>query len=1075
MPRICSACHDWLLEDFHKFCGNCGAYVGQYVPVLSMSAETKAITIRQDSQCKDTNGPDFIVETSVLGGRSVYEDKVASIARLALVPGTGISCTTAMQLVSDPKITNLCVRVLAKCGTTSGRTVPVPQAGTILVRQSPPKLSVNLSQYESLDIGTVLAAPKDPKWRYAGIEIINEGGSVVLKSARLRIQRSLGIDQDIPDAALPHPIVLTGNSTTEIEAAFTATEADRLSSLMGKMCTGLLELTFESDDPDARPVILGPFKIGKPRPAAPHLIVRESKDAPKIRVGRRGRIPCGLENNGTEHFIFEDIKCKFILGAGQDLELDIETPSELGAAVGGGEMLHLELRPLIPPDQAPTATGTLEIEAKVKTEHGRSFTLVKRVAVEIVSKDRALKGFVCIDFGTSESAAAVLFETSTNDQSNAPLIIELGKVAVREKDPSVNEVAARFLETTVLKTEVGEKYLVGKDTKRVIDAIASRQFGDVWPQGVPRARVLQDFKLRLSAASTGEERQEATEAAAAFLTYVRGLIEDHPAVAAQITDQTKVVATRPRMWDSGQTARLKEAFSKAGLGTPTIRLNNLTETLLPESWPPFMFALVGAQRSETGGPYANLDSSGDLVTSAFLPIETRLDEKGYLLIADIGAGTGDYSLIELTVQRPTQIVRELAFYTDKKFVGRSFESLIARCLCDWAWRDWKQSGGSGLNQDDFNRHIGGTDDSNPKARAAFLRAVQAIQYEPGLFHATSQRGETRNQNVEVRATFDNYLRLAGDFKPKGDKSDSKDRKPDTETEARKNFTELLIQKWYGKGEPLRGTAINLLPLELGELPDGKRVALELDGSWNTFAVQLIDAFLLEFEASLKNDLEQVFQRGQIDVSQEREQKNNPNRRSVRSGRGGAFPLADMLLIGILEQLVGSTWTRAVVPPAASKSITSWGGAWFAPQLSDPDNFDFTFEWGASVEGENTAPQPEESAVPFIRWNSKPPFGKWRAAPTATPDVYIVEMAKLFETFPGIYAAPTRAIALHEEGALSRFIAPSTRPKVPDENYLLVIIVGSNGAIQTLEGTPDDPDWDGSSLNGLVELHLVPAS
>jgi hypothetical protein len=1005
---LCPHCEDWQLAETDSFCGGCGAYVGaapQLAPVrVQASAETFQVVVRRRPdglpppqvrfQCRTTSTRTGGQQGSVLEGHPITVDRLVQAPQ-------GVVCSSASLYANDRQADPVTIELVALGGRHGSRLVPVPDAGVLMMRHPEAQLQVHLGGGGCVDIEDGRPVDGLSGWYRLPVPVKNSGGAICVVGARLRVRRAEGFDEPVPRTLLSVPVVIGQGQRVLVPAVLTASEWHVLTANRGQLREGqlILETRAEgTDKPVERTFELGPFNLGRSQPASPELLLPPNDPSdPKtwIRIGRPGRIGAAIVNRGTEPFTVESVEMVHVRDAANRRSLPMDFPFADGEEVGGGASRHFELRPRLEGDDLRPGLAQLGLTVVVRSRRGRRIELRRRLTVRLTPAESILKHQICIDFGTSESAAAVLIPTRDAEGrlgEPRPVVIELGCVSVDRVNPSPAEIAARFLPTRVARRE-DRVHLVGPQAEAVARLIGKLARDDeAWPEGVPQAEMLREFKLNLSSDIDPAERAEAILAATAFLRHVRELIEDHPQVAARIGVPTPVVATRPRVWDHGQTSALLTAFEDAGFGQPTIIPHpGSPQTLLPESWPPLKIVLYGTGDDERSR-FADLDPSPELSCDALADVAERGESPSYLLVADIGAGTGDYSLLDIRWVLPTEAVSEVAYRTDTQFVGREFRRFIGDQLAEWAKARCRALGAAALDDNDFLKQIGHAEGAAPDARALFTAVVDAIQFQPGLFSVRSDASdEARDQRLMANALlvgfFDGILPAGG-----ADPGDLR-----RGTAANPETVRNLIDTLFSAGGPLRRSAIQILPLKLPLLTGMKEpLVLDLDGTWQELAGRLINQFAQRHGTHVYRIVSDLVRQGHLD-------SNPPPRfhRTLRTGRGGAFPLADRLLHAVFERLVPG-WGYGYAPPAASKSITSWGGAWLARVLEGDGPRDILFNANDARDGDDDGDPGNAPANPRLVWRG--PGGAEESLPFSLDpdaDAWLLELETVRASAPGL--------------------------------------------------------------------------
>jgi hypothetical protein len=313
-----------------------------------------------------------------------------------------------------------------------------------------------------------------------------------------------------------------------------------------------------------------------------------------------------------------------------------------------------------------------------------------------------------------------------------------------------------------------------------------------------------------------------------------------------------------------------------------------------ESWAPLPFVLQSAEQGEEASAEEMLPLDRGLTLTPILKPShpQRNRASAWLLVCDVGAGSADFSVVEIIPERGHQLLREQDSHTDLNFVGRHFRDLIATVLLDWAAGQWASQGRASVDESQFALAVGAREDSSETSRAAFERALRALQYEPGLLTGGNFPGDLLT--AIARASEE------------------------------KGAVAAAVAAAFGPGGHARKAARGYLPIEL-EAPGGQNITIDTDN-----VASLVDDLISRFLKLHREPLERMIgdlldRSGLRAYVAGREGTAAEHVRIVPSGRGAAFVPAKSLLRAAVASLTSKGATFTMLSPVASKSITSWGG------------------------------------------------------------------------------------------------------------------------------------------------------
>ncbi|MDQ0465730.1 hypothetical protein QO010_003522 [Caulobacter ginsengisoli] len=898
---LCLECGDWPAGEGDAFCGGCGAFLGP-APSLGVKATPGggAPLIRAEkAQPPFTDIPFGLFslegdqEREIRAERSLPGEYEPGGKLVVLPPGG----EQALQL-----------RALTGRGDKRGRATNVLDRAIFRREGSQGGLSVGLVE-RLVDFAGAYGTRRG--WKQITIEVANRGPSLLIASARLRVDGVAAGEEDFPDAASDTRVLLPRDGRILLEAWITDDELAVLNE-DGRPRTGRIDLTLvEQFD-----LVLAVAQATSNLTVADRAYLFCAREAGFVvelakrvrgRAGQRARIGAVLRNTGGSVLT---VRALTVTLDGQALETPM--PLEWRRPIDPGEEAFVELRPQLP---AKDGAATLRLSVEAISEDGAELDPATDAKdARINPAETCFKGWICIDFGTSESGAAAM-----PDDGKPAIVIDLGRVPLRHdpEDQQLQDRSGRFLPTVVVEMADGG-FKTGDDAALFVQAHELTEDGHPWPETLERPKeVATEFKWLLDdGQKDGGARGQ--NLAAAYLKVVKELIENHPAVAAAIDGETRVCATRPTVFDQGRTERLLAAFDEAGFGDPRITLVSGEQSLIAESWSPLHFVLQSARMSDAQYKQAMLPLDRGLSLQAIPePDDPARDRaSAWLLVCDVGAGSADFSVVEIAPKGKHQAVRERGGHTDLAFVGREFWKLTTEVLIDWAVEERRSRGLASTGREALAKAIGARRNSPASARAAFRRAVQALQYHPGIL----SEGYLQ---LELERVFPSLI--AGRM-------------------SIQDVAKVASQSFAPKSDARRA-ARAYLPIELLN-PDGAPLVIDTE-NLGRLVEMLVERFLKQYAGALPVIIDGLLERSGLDAYLEArpEERKAQLVRIVPSGRGGAFPLARLLIYAAVARLTDEKASYSTLEPVASKSITSWGGLSLARRLEDR-MFRFRIDLGA---------------------------------------------------------------------------------------------------------------------------------
>lgn len=696
---------------------------------------------------------------------------------------------------------------------------------------------------------------------------------------------------DIPDVALTLAGAVTGGESELLMEFPIDAQARRALEAFEQSGPATLKLAVKGVADEV------PLELTLARAAALEL---QTQAEVRALTGRRARIGSKLKNGGGSAAIVERISWQ-LFDAARTCVAQGEFEENAGARVeSDGDTL--ELRPsLVDEAGAPLATGhyRLELEVHYRDENaGPDNRLCAGASLTLdVRPDAPYRGLVCIDFGTTDTAAAILPDGRTyfEDPKSGyvPVPIALGRIA--PFDPPESRY---FIPTQVAVGLDAE----GKATMLFADE-AVESFGKLH-----RGRLVDRLKWQLGqglGAGAPDEFKSIEELVAGYLDHVRRLIEEHPEVAARIE---KVVATRPARFGALRERALISAFRRAGMQVDLTRFGAKARPMVSESWPPVLLMLPiregpGKEPSKRLlAPLRAVEPRADFPEP--LDLEALSKNPHYLCIFDIGGGSTDVSLLRLSIESGQIHVSDEWTYTDDHFAGEGIRDLIVGEL--------RTAGRLAL---------AGTGKAFSDDMHVLRRIATSLQFHPtGPFNRVSSTffdfADKLSLNPEAAACLSGWLddgvsMLAA---ARGENVSA----PHPEAAALLSWLQADFKR---RLQPSFGY-VQRISLPLG----GKRT-LELSGDpLHDLMIRVFVSFYREFQPCV----EEIY----VEL-QHRLQGIAPDHvRMLMTGRGSAFALNEPLIHHVSAALQVESKSINRAPVGSAKAVTSWGAlALFASHLT----------------------------------------------------------------------------------------------------------------------------------------------
>jgi Hsp70 protein len=862
----CRSCEDIALGEADVFCPNCGAFA---LPVrLAFVPSAGAVAARErvkltvsidDGRTPELDDLRIAVLNATAEGE-IIEDVEFGVLQ-ASPEGGGLATVTRL---AQPKSVPLSVVAVARRGSH-------PPAGPILARadfNQPPADLVVLDKILSAD---ALRPNANGGGGSIAVRVRNAGGSTQIYTARLSIPSVAVSSVEVPPE-LKTPLYC--GQVQLLEAWISAAGRRRLTALKGSLDARLV-VTF---DDGKGPELVRPLTLERHAEAALSIELRSG-----IRglAGRRARLGAVAVNSGGASLRIVRVKVR---RQGSEQRWDeCRLPRTWERPLDPGERIVGEIRPWLTtngaeggPDLGAVKTK-LEIQLEAQAEGGRMLmSSIVPCDIEVRAKS-TFKGRICIDFGTTESAAAISKGPGNGDAATAtPLIVELGQAG-----PNLDRDAGeRFLETAIALDSKGDWH-VGDDAHAVKDPVL--QFRDLkWRRFDPtRVRIRSEGEL-IDAVKQNTGIPDIEEISpliplTAFLREVRKLIEEHPDVAAVIDKSVTTYATRPVSFADGQAPMLVDGFLAAGFADPRSPIFGESPMLIAESWSPVIALLRRDQRDFVNLTGQRTGLAGEW-SEIRLPVDRKWPGPAHVIVYDVGGGSADMSVLRIEKTDFGEFaIKEVALESSTEFAGRKFSQMIAEVLVDNFPTDERFP--------DLATRLFETSDE-------FARAVRFLQRDDGALASffgelSAQLGRPAFDEIAFLAAIDSALRDV-------------------------TATQLLEMH---------------LPI-LVTLPSGTRWSLDLR-NLPTILAGMTNRFMTDYSQSMRDITARLRERAKLQAPDELS-------RLVLSGRGGAFPLARLLMV----ELWPDPPTRFQFYPTAAKSITSWGGLLLAEGISADEAYTF---------------------------------------------------------------------------------------------------------------------------------------
>jgi hypothetical protein len=605
-------------------------------------------------------------------------------------------------------------------------------------------------------------------------------------------------------------------------------------------------------------------------------------------AGRCARVAVLLRNAGGTPALIESVSwtlttpAKAVAAKGSSAELS-------GRTLPAQDEFHEELRPaLAGAGNVPLRAGLYRLAIEIAYSGGGKSATESQTAEIEVCEDRIFDGIVCVDFGTTDTAATIIppgdsyFLDRRHGQTPRPL--ELGLIGVSDR-PS------RFFLPT--------RAAVGADPQgNLVTLFADEALKSVGT--LTHGRIVDRLKWRLGANTRVDgyaEELSIKDLAVGYLKHVRALIEEHPAVASRVES---VVATRPARF-GGKDRVLISAFREAGMEVDPERFGEGVPPMVSESWPPVLFAVP--IREEDGAP-----PSGRLLKSLLsrfpgdgvpelLGLEELRETPHCLCTFDIGGGSTDVSLLRLQLADDQMQISDVAVHTDEEFAGEAFRDLIVK-ECAYFLPDAPYGDVEGVPRGNLEalRNLATEIQNFPNGPFRLLHTPAEVFFA-GLAAETAENQRAILELLKEHADLANWPPA--------------------------NAPRLVQELWEERRLLIRYTVTHHLDLKT-ETGAPLQIVFAGAGNADDLLAKLLLRIILRFAETYGATITARFKK--LAERLDREPEKGPVH-VLLTGRGSLFPLAEALIFPHAMRWLGigrAGLSRVSGQPA--KAVTSWGGA-----------------------------------------------------------------------------------------------------------------------------------------------------
>jgi hypothetical protein len=670
---ICQRCRGWDCDTDARFCSNCGSVV---LPIdVKFTPTVVVLDGRGKADCR------LHVEW-----RGTSEGPPADLVIRLRNAHTG----AALQTIALDNLPYSTGPMRASVKLDVAKWIDLPEPGLLVTafiedRNEPLDAPVSPPPEHYLainpQVGGVKVVDDTAMWRpevsYLEVPIqLASGRFAVIESASVKIslphdnerswsgrQRALPLEFFRADETNPH--VLLKGIFERPRFSIPITISQEITRIAGTF-DAQLEVRFVSGDA-GEGIVTIPFELCRAGPADPRIAMPSSRI--NALAGRKGRIGVELRNDGGEAFFItgcswelKNLEATTVLrGTTKELALLPACPfsCEPGARIRG------ELRPLF----CNSGGGLLpaadyELAAAFTTDIG--VELRRTVQLSLLPPDRPAEGVISIDFGTTETAAAV----HLGDRGIQKRLIKLARVEF-ECD-GVTVPGEPFEPTVAIAVcDPEQRQLVWRYGREAELFAAGLKTGS--GLGV---RFFENLKWGLADGETGQlaDGTHTTWAQIAedYLRHVIDLMETHPDCSGCVA---QAFITKPARFSAERTRGLEETFERIREGfVRKIRSISGETLMISESWTP-AYALF-----PTGGMIRELfESKG---STPLVPLSEEDIADTLVVTCDVGGGSTDMSLFHIAFSPQTRRVRVDELWSDTIDVvcGRNFGNLIERHL-----------------------------------------------------------------------------------------------------------------------------------------------------------------------------------------------------------------------------------------------------------------------------------------------------------------------------------------------------------------------------------------------------------
>jgi hypothetical protein len=545
--------------------------------------------------------------------------------------------------------------------------------------------------------------------------------------------------------------------------------------------------------------------------------------------------------------------------------------------------LQAELRiPARAPNGADFEPGKYKLTLNLEYFDGSQKHNLRQTTRVEIKPDTVLKNPICIDFGTTETAACIMSGQGGGEQypmrlsiARPPLIGENGIVAQ----------GRYFIPTAVALVEGQTSQLRCGDDAIALMLDRSAEAANAEDYSVTLIENLKRDIGKFESIGDGEDRVSYDDLVAAYLKHVIALIEDHPDVTARVET---VIVTKPAVFREQRAQKIKDAFEAAGVTVEDVPTEDGRRTLMSESWSPVM-GLIDILEED-----CFVDMKGIKSLSPFS--EDQLEAGHYLLTYDVGGGTTDLSLLKVSEIDGDLAISEEAAETTELFAGRAFEQFITAILVD----EMQERGYAQILAEFMDADFKGDPKSRFRSldrrarvnRRAMNKLVRAIQADDGLFG--SSLGIIERIYPKMRE------QRGGVGRPRAQGSGAAMR-------------EIAVEAFEEVDDPF------VLSAEF-EGTDGMAVPFVVRGeALAKLKGRIVAEFEMEQAAQMESLVVNLLKRAGL------EERDLSNVKVVASGRGSLFPPGLFMIYDHMNAILGLESVDVIAKAEEGKAITSWGG------------------------------------------------------------------------------------------------------------------------------------------------------